>query len=305
MKDDDTTTNDNLDTRLYSTSQSVQSFLDKLNRGSPINLEFLTKPIANATVCRVQAIESFYAKSRVIRFLVRKGVPPMLLFLGLSAGGVAAIRRFYKEQTYLALNLLGVVYPAWRCWQLVKEIQPEHDRQDEYKAWLTYWMLYGSMQVLDAWAKPLTQKWPNYNLYKLIILYWAQNPYSKGAAVLCQHVLQKPIYDDDEKEESDKRQQHDYYDYNNDYQSSSPPVYTIPGGATVDDCASSSSSSATSSSSFDHPPSPEEMTLTIETPHHHHQSILDGYTPTLQESDRASSHKGFSIDDDEAATPSW
>lgn len=144
---------------------------------------------------------------------------------------------------------------------------------------------------MDAWAKPLTQKWPNYNLYKLIILYWAQNPYSKGAAVLCQHVLQKPIYDDDEKEESDKRQQHDYYDYNNDYQSSSPPVYTIPGGATVDDCASSSSSSATSSSSFDHPPSPEEMTLTIETPHHHHQSILDGYTPTLQESDRASSHK--------------
>lgn len=143
---DDTTTNDTLDTRLYSTSQSVQSLLDKFNRSSPINLEFLTKPIANATVCRVHAIESFYAKSRVIRFLVRKGVPPMLLFLGLSAGGVVAIRRFYKEQTYLALNLLGVVYPAWRCWQLVKEIQPEHDRQDEYKAWLTYWMLYGSMQ---------------------------------------------------------------------------------------------------------------------------------------------------------------
>lgn len=129
----------------------------------------------------------------------------------------------------------------------------------------------------------------------MIILYWAQNPYSKGAAVLCQHVLQKPIYEDDEKEESDKRQQqqqHDYYyDYTNNYQSStSPPVYTIP-GATVDDSASSSSSSATSSSSFDHPPSPEEMTLTIETPHPHHQSILDGYTPTLQESDRASSHK--------------
>lgn len=126
----------------------------------------------------------------------------------------------------------------------------------------------------------------------MIILYWAQNPYSKGAAVLCQHVLQKPIYEDDEKEESDKRQQqHGYYDYTNYQSSTSPPVYTIP-GATVDDCASSSSSSsATSSSSFDHPPSPEEMTLTIETPHPHHQSILDGYTPTLQESDRASSHK--------------
>ena len=140
--------------------------------------------------------------------------------------------------------------------------------------------------VLDAWAKPLTQKWPNYNLYKLVILYWAQNPYSNGAAVLCQHVLQKPIYDDDEKEASDKRQQ-PYYDDDYNSQPSFPPVYTLP-GATFDDDASSSSSSATSSSSYNHPPSPEEMTLTIETPH---QSILDGYTPTLQESDRASSHK--------------
>lgn len=147
--------------------------------------------------------------------------------------------------------------------------------------------------MLDTWSKPLVQRYPNYNLYKLIILYWAQNPYSNGAAVLCRHVLQKPIYEDDEKEESDKRQHHHDYDYD-DYtqQPTSPPVYTIP-GATVDDSASSSSS-ATSSSSYDHPPSPEEMTLTIETPphhHHHHQSILDGYTPTLQESDRASSHK--------------
>lgn len=48
-----------------------------------------------------------------------------------------------------------------------------------------------------------------YNLYKLLILYWAQSPHSKGALLLYRHVIQKPTVkalDQEKKEEDDQEQ---------------------------------------------------------------------------------------------------
>lgn len=39
-----------------------------------------------------------------------------------------------------------------------------------------------------------------YNLYKLLTLYWAQNPHSKGAYLLYKYVIQKPILQEEEEE---------------------------------------------------------------------------------------------------------
>lgn len=183
----------------YATSLALERILDTINRESPINLEFATVPFRKATVSRIRSLEMMYAKSKIFRFLVRKGVNPIVLFVGLSAGLAATLRRFYRQSTYLALNLVGVAYPAWRCWHLVKEhTEKERDpnlqieRVREYKSWLTYWMLYGSLQVIDNWASDMTLLLPNYNVYKLLLLYWAQSPHSCGASILCHHVLQKP-----------------------------------------------------------------------------------------------------------------
>ncbi|KAI9274709.1 TB2/DP1, HVA22 family-domain-containing protein [Phascolomyces articulosus] len=250
--------------QFHATSSAIERLLDALNRQSPINLEFITRPFNKAFNGRVYSLELIYAKSRLFRFLVRKGVNPILLFVSLTAGMAGALRRFYKESSQLALNLLGVVYPAWQCWQLVKE-QHTHDniqREREYKSWLTYWMIYGTFQVLDNWTYDILSLFPNYNMYKLAILYWLQNPHSNGASLLCHQVIQKPIYPD-------------------------PPVtptattYSIP------------------SSPESHHADDDQLTLTIEQPKSGGTpttaspspphlptstttSILDGYTPTLQ-----------------------
>ena len=140
----------------HATSSAIEQLLDSLNRQSPINLEFITRPFNKTFNSRIYSLETIYAKSRIFRFLVRKGVNPILLFVSLTAGMAGGLRRFYKQSTRLALNLLGVVYPAWQCWQLVKEQNDDHQKQQqphdgvnrerEYKSWLTYWMIYGTFQ---------------------------------------------------------------------------------------------------------------------------------------------------------------
>ncbi|CAJ0880425.1 9265_t:CDS:2 [Entrophospora sp. SA101] len=45
----------------------------------------------------------------------------------------------------------------------------------EKKQWLTYWTIYGWLQIADYWSGSLLKLFPGYNIFKLLFLYWAQN----------------------------------------------------------------------------------------------------------------------------------
>src|ERR1051325_5030749 len=62
----------------------------------------------------------------------------------------------------------------------------------EQKQWLTYWTVYGWLQVADYWSNWLLEMFPGYNLFKLIFLYWAQNGRSRGATLIFEKIL-KPL----------------------------------------------------------------------------------------------------------------
>ncbi|ORZ16898.1 TB2/DP1, HVA22 family-domain-containing protein [Absidia repens] len=201
--------------RMFATSLAVERFTDKINRGSPINIRPVTLPICKASTKRIHSLESFYIQSRFFRFLLRKGLPPVLLFLGTTSSIAWLLRRFYSRHRYLALNSLGVLYPAWRCWHLVKKLDTlgePLDQLKECKTWLAYWLLYGSLQVLDNWGTDIEQLFPNYYIYKLVILYWAQSPHSNGATILYQRVLQKPEDEEEEQHCEDEQKNMGYYD---------------------------------------------------------------------------------------------
>lgn len=135
------------DDRYHATSLAIVNLLNSLNSASPINLEFLTSFFKKATISRIHSLETIYAKSRLVRLLVQKGVHPVFLFASLTVGMAAALQRFYRHSHYLALNLLGVAYPAWQSWRLVKTLPSAFSPPiEEYQAWLTYWILYGSLQ---------------------------------------------------------------------------------------------------------------------------------------------------------------
>ncbi|CAO3587602.1 unnamed protein product [Absidia cylindrospora] len=139
----------------------------------------------------------------------------MLLFLGTTSSIAWLLRRLYTRHRYLALNSLGVLYPAWRCWHLVKKLDTlgePLDQLKECKTWLAYWLLYGSLQVLDNWGTDIEQLFPNYYIYKLVILYWAQSPHSNGATILYQRVLQKPEDEEEQQHYEEEQINTGYYD---------------------------------------------------------------------------------------------
>ncbi|KAI8075474.1 TB2/DP1, HVA22 family-domain-containing protein [Gilbertella persicaria] len=175
------------------TSKLIEYWLASLNDMAPINISFLTEPVSKAVSSRVRSLEDVYSSFGIYRFLIRKGVYPTLLFTSASSGLGYGLVRAYNKQTKLALNLLGVLYPTYQCWKLIKSNRKDHN--DQLESWLTYWLIYGSFQVLDHWIESdlflFSRK--KYNLYKLLILYWAQNPHSQGSTLLYRHVIQKPL----------------------------------------------------------------------------------------------------------------
>ncbi|KAI8081053.1 TB2/DP1, HVA22 family-domain-containing protein [Thamnidium elegans] len=200
------------------TWQLLEALLKTLSDSSPINISFITHPIDTALVTRIKALEQIYTKSTIYSFLIKRGIYPIVLFTLVTSSIGYGVQRTYSRSTQLFIHLVGVLYPAWQSWQLIKN--KKQDDTNELKSWLTYWMIFGSFQVLDHWMKldfvSLSKK--KYNLYKLFILYWAQSPHSKGADLLYRHVLQKPTNDENVANNNNNNKEEITKEYNEDDQ---------------------------------------------------------------------------------------
>jgi hypothetical protein len=125
------------------TSQLIERWVKTLNHKLPINISFLSEPLTLAITARIKTLENIYGRSRVYQFLIRKGVYPIIMFGTVSSALTYSAHRAYTRSTQLVIHLVGVLYPAYCCWQLVKA---KHDEPEELKSWLTYWMIFGSFQ---------------------------------------------------------------------------------------------------------------------------------------------------------------
>lgn len=123
----------------------IDKWIASVNHASPINIAFLTEPVSEAITRRIRSLESAYQRYSVYRFLIDKGVYPVIMFSSVSGALAFAGRRSYQKWTPLVLHLVGVVYPTYCCWQLVKAKQLEN-QEEQLKSWLTYWMMFGSFQ---------------------------------------------------------------------------------------------------------------------------------------------------------------
>ncbi len=84
------------------------------------------------------------------------------MFLVLALFGVG--------QAFLA-NLLGVVYP---CFMSLFAL--ETDQADDDKQWLTYWVVFGLISLIDQFAGVFLQAIPFYYILKMILLVWLFHP---------------------------------------------------------------------------------------------------------------------------------
>lgn len=69
--------------------------------------------------------------------------------------------------TLLLSNLIGFLYPAYASMKAV-----ESSRKDDDTKWLTYWVVFSFITVIEFPAEFILQWIPFYSLIKVSIIFW-------------------------------------------------------------------------------------------------------------------------------------
>jgi hypothetical protein len=186
------------------TTAVLEKVLQILESNSVLNLTPITNFIRQEFISRISFFENKISKIWLFRRLVQLGLPPLYLFVALIIFSGIMIGNMYKKSVYLLCNLVGVMYPAYKSIQAIDSLSTINGNEkgevsnstivivNEQKQWLTYWAIYGWLQVADYWSNWLLKMFPGYNLFKLMFFYWAQNDRSRGATLIFEKIL-KPL----------------------------------------------------------------------------------------------------------------
>ncbi|KAG9294301.1 hypothetical protein G9A89_021660 [Geosiphon pyriformis] len=174
------------------TTAALELALRYIESKSPLNLTPITNYIRQELIARFATIENWYTQTWLHKQLVFLGIPPLYISILLAIVLLATLRQMYRKSIYLLCNSIGVLYPAYRSIKVLDEsAEKEHKiAMAEQKQWLTYWTIYGWLQIADYWSNWFLKFFPGYNFCKLVFLYWAQNDRSKGATIIFEHFVQ-------------------------------------------------------------------------------------------------------------------
>jgi hypothetical protein len=131
------------------------------------------------------------------------------LFILNTIGFLAALRWMYRNTRGLLLTTVGILYPIIKTWRLLgraktvlhqikvedKSVEPGTTSMQitseslamvvhwisQGRRWLVYWALFGLLQLVEHWNRPIQEQFHAYHITKLIVLYWLQCPVSRGA----------------------------------------------------------------------------------------------------------------------------
>lgn len=88
----------------------------------------------------------------------------------------------------LLCNLVGFIYPACKTLQVLRSPSFNEDAK-----WLTYWLIFGFLALVDYFADWLEEMCPLYWLLKSLVLLWCMSDLStNGSCVIYSYVL-KPL----------------------------------------------------------------------------------------------------------------
>ena len=104
------------------------------------------------------------------------------LVLGLLA--VIIFLTFFDVIGNLICDLLGVVYAGYLSFKAIETKETDDDKQ-----WLTYWVLYSAMKLLETILDVILFWIPFYPTFKLIILLWLAYPDTRGAQQIYDSVI--------------------------------------------------------------------------------------------------------------------
>ncbi|KAJ1723361.1 ER membrane protein DP1/Yop1 [Coemansia erecta] len=110
-------------------------------------------------------------------FEARTGVPKVYGAAGAAALVVSMV--FFNVAAPLLVNLTGFGYAAYATMNAIESPGKEDDAQ-----WLTYWVVYGFLNVAEYFTNILTYWIPFYFVFKLVFIVWLMLPSTRGAEQL-------------------------------------------------------------------------------------------------------------------------
>ncbi|KAJ1644723.1 ER membrane protein DP1/Yop1 [Coemansia asiatica] len=110
-------------------------------------------------------------------FQAKTGVSKVYGAVGTSALVVSMV--FFNIAAPLLVNLTGFGYAAYATMNAIESPGKEDDAQ-----WLTYWVVYGFLNVLEYFTGFITYWVPFYFVFKLVFVIWLMLPSTRGAEQL-------------------------------------------------------------------------------------------------------------------------
>nr|CAX75651.1 Receptor expression-enhancing protein 6 [Schistosoma japonicum] len=134
--------------------------------------------------------ESLEKKNVVTDFLslceTRSGISKLYL----AYGGIAFLTLYLVigYGTDILTLLVGALYPAY---QSVKAIET-HEKEDDTK-WLTYWVVFASVQPFEACTAMMIYYLPLYPIIKCVFLIYCMIPIQQNGSLLIYRRLIRPF----------------------------------------------------------------------------------------------------------------
>lgn len=97
-------------------------------------------------------------------------------FIVLSIAGIAALYMIFGHFAELVCNFVGFLYPAYMSIKAVESSQKADDTQ-----WLTYWIIFALLNVLEFGEETIVGYFPIYWLCKCAFLVYLYLPSTLGA----------------------------------------------------------------------------------------------------------------------------
>jgi receptor expression-enhancing protein 5/6 len=122
----------------------------------------------------------------------KTGYSKVYFFLGacLLVSGLTV----YAGGLKLVTDLIGFLYPAYMSFKAV-ENAPAVGKgiSDDATQWLTYWVVFSSLTVLEGVAPFIVDYVPMYYANKVGVIVWLYHPKTTGAEVIYNQIVRKYI----------------------------------------------------------------------------------------------------------------
>ncbi|VDL77624.1 unnamed protein product [Nippostrongylus brasiliensis] len=109
------------------------------------------------------------------------------LHIVLAVAGLQALYLIFGHFAQLVCNFMGFIYPAYVSVKAIETATKDDDTQ-----WLTYWVVFAVLSVIEFFSQQIVAIFPVYWLFKSLFLLWLYLPSTMGATKIY-HKAIKPI----------------------------------------------------------------------------------------------------------------